>query len=118
MGDTSAIPPRFESQNPFVNGTKVWGGRTNGTLCYTCGQLGHIHRDCQNAGLLDWEQAILKTMVQQALYRPGVSTAPYPSTVSANLVRIQSNQSNSNQSNRSNERNTNYEDPYEQSRGH
>jgi hypothetical protein len=70
--------------------------------------LGHIHSQCANIGLLDWEQAILKTMVQQALYRPGVSVRPPPASISANLVRIQK------QSIRSN----NSKELYNQSMGH
>jgi hypothetical protein len=53
-------------------------------------------------------------MVQQALYRPGVSVGPPPASVSANLVRIQKQSIRGNTT----KQNTSSDELYDQSRGH
>jgi hypothetical protein len=92
MGNSSIVPPRTESQNPIINSTRAWTRRT-GLLCTDCGQIGHMHRSCTAQPLLPWEQAILRTMLQETMYQTDYTgLAKPPLLVETNLVIAQKQQ--------------------------
>lgn len=57
------LPPKSESRNPWINGTRKWSAENNGQLCVRCGHLGHISQDCIDKPLPAWEQSYLKEIV-------------------------------------------------------
>ena len=57
------LPNRSESNNPWINGSKVYAYDKDGRLCIRCGHLGHISKECQDDVLPAWEQSYLKELV-------------------------------------------------------
>jgi len=56
------LPDAKKSKNPYVNGTRTWN-RSDGPLCFGCGHLGHVRKDCVDEILPAWEQSYLKSTI-------------------------------------------------------
>ena len=62
QGVPKDLPDAKTSKNPYINGLKTWL-RSDGPLCFKCGHLGHVAKECLEHILPAWEQSYLKTII-------------------------------------------------------
>ena len=72
---------RSQSNNPYINGSRVFVPGRGVLVCIKCGEDGHISYNCSNPELSRGEQSILRDMVlggrERLPYRPAMAlTAP------------------------------------------
>ncbi|KAI0992993.1 hypothetical protein K3495_g15191, partial [Podosphaera aphanis] len=65
-GGQRTVPPKNLSRHPIINGSQKYD-RGMGSLCLSCGTLGHRRPECNGKPLQFWEQGYLKDILNQSL---------------------------------------------------
>ncbi|KAI1001177.1 hypothetical protein K3495_g7021 [Podosphaera aphanis] len=65
-GGQKTVPPKNLSRHPIINGSQKYD-RGMGSLCLSCGTLGHRRPECNGKPLQFWEQGYLKDILNQSL---------------------------------------------------